>query len=94
MYNHCKRYLHNPIHFFVDDTPYFITAAIYDKRPLLAQDELKTQLFEIIQTTFQRFHWQLYDWVILNNHYHLLGSSRKEMTYQILCEKFIALRLP
>jgi putative transposase len=77
MYNHCKRYLHNPIHFFVDDTSYFITAAIYDKRPLLAEDELKIQLFELIQTTFQTFGWQLYDWVILNNHYHLLGLSRK-----------------
>ena len=30
-----------------------------------------------IQATFQEFEWRLYHWVILDNHYHLLGQSRK-----------------
>ncbi|OAD22046.1 hypothetical protein THIOM_002169 [Candidatus Thiomargarita nelsonii] len=31
-----KRHPHTPIHAFFDDTPYFLTGAIYKKRPLLA----------------------------------------------------------
>jgi len=36
-----KDYLHNPTHIFMDDALYFITAAIYKKRPLLQDDTLK-----------------------------------------------------
>ncbi len=71
-----KKYKHNPTHLFIDDTLYFITAAIYQKRPFLAVPELKTLLGEIMQTVFNDYHWQLHHWVILDNHYHLLGQSR------------------
>ena len=72
-----KRHPHTPAHLFVDDTPYFITAAIHEKRRLLADADLKAQLLEMIQENFQAVGWQLNDWVILDNHYHLLGVSRK-----------------
>ena len=72
-----KRHPHTPAHLFVDDTPYFITSSTYDKRHLLAEPDLKTQLLEMIKTNFQSFNWQLDHWVILDNHYHLLGVSRK-----------------
>ncbi len=72
-----KRHSHTPIHAFFDDTPYFLTGAIYKKRPLLAQDALKEKLLKLIRENFQVFGWQLNHWVILNNHYHLLGISHK-----------------
>ncbi|MCK5878080.1 MAG: transposase [Candidatus Marithrix sp.] len=72
-----KRHLNTPIHFFCDDTPYFITAAIYEKRLLLADDSIKTKLLEIIQNCFQEKGWMLDHWVILDNHYHVLVNSRK-----------------
>lgn len=71
-----KDYLHNPTHIFADDTPYFITAAIYQKRPLLKSPELKQLLLERIKHCFATHHWELHHWVILDNHYHLLGKSR------------------
>jgi putative transposase len=71
-----KDYQHNPTHLFVDDTPYFITAAIYLKRPLLKSPELKHLLRERIKHCFAQYHWGLHHWVILDNHYHLLGKSR------------------
>ncbi len=66
-----------PNHLFMDDTPYFITGAIYRKRHLLATDELKTRLLSLIKQSFEARGWQLDHWVILNNHYHLLGISKE-----------------
>jgi len=72
-----KRHPNTPAHLFLDDTPYFITGAIYQKRHLLVDLELKQLLLDLIKKNFQLFDWQLNDWVILDNHYHLLGISRK-----------------
>ena len=67
---------HTPLHIFADDTPYFITGAIYKKRPLLDNPTLKQQLLEFFQGYFAKYNWELHHWVILNNHYLLLGKSR------------------
>jgi len=71
-----KDYLHNPTHIFIDDSAYFITAAIYNKRPLLEDPQLKIMLLDRIKASFARYQWELHHWVILDNHYHLLGKSR------------------
>lgn len=72
-----KQYPHTPNHLFLNDTPYFITAAIYQKRRLMAAETLKTMLRDILKEMFAKYAWQLHHWVILDNHYHLLGQSRK-----------------
>ncbi|MDO9139216.1 MAG: transposase [Methylobacter sp.] len=72
-----KDYLHNPTHIFMDDTLYFITASIYKKRPLLQDSTLKELLLNNIKSCFECYQWELHHWVILDNHYHLLGKSRK-----------------
>ncbi|MDP1773239.1 MAG: transposase [Methylobacter sp.] len=72
-----KKSLHTPAHLFLDNTPYFVTSAIYQKRPLLAADAIKQHLLETIQDCFIEKDWVLNDWVILDNHYHLLGMSNK-----------------
>jgi len=72
-----KQHPNTPIHFFCDDTPYFITAAIYEKRSLLADEHIKTKLLELMQKCFQEKGWTLDHWVILDNHYHLLANSRE-----------------
>lgn len=68
---------HTPAHLFVDDTPYFITGAIYRQRPLLAATAQKEYLLELIRDFFGRHDWELHHWVVLDNHYHLLGKSRR-----------------
>ncbi len=70
-----KRSDHTPAHLFVDQTPYFITGAIYKKRHLLVHIDIKQQLLEFIQQYFSQYEWELHHWVILDNHYHLLGKS-------------------
>lgn len=68
---------HAPVHLLLDDTPYFITAAIYQKRRLLQTSAMKNRLLELLHDYFHRNAWELHHWVILDNHYHLIGKSRK-----------------
>ncbi len=56
---------YTPIHFFYDNTSYFITAAIYNKRPLLADERIKTKLLRLIQKSFLEKDWKLEHWVII-----------------------------
>lgn len=70
-----KKHPHTPAHLFLDNMPYFITGAIYKKRPLLKRDDLKEMLKEKLFTYFQKVQWQLDHWVILDNHYHVMGMS-------------------
>ena len=71
-----KKHSHTPAHLFLDDTPYFITGAIYHKRYLLREKDIKQWLYQNICTYFDKYQWQLHHWVILDNHYHLMGKSK------------------
>jgi len=72
-----KKYKHNPAHVFLDDTFYMITAGTYRKIHHLKSDDDKKLLFEIIKEFCNEFEWILREWVILDNHYHLMVKSRK-----------------
>ena len=72
-----KKRPHTPAHLFLDNTPYFITGAIKFRRPLLKQVELKRLLLSAISKYFKAYRWELHHWVILDNHYHLLGLSNR-----------------
>jgi len=67
--------IHNPHHIYVDHSPYFISSATYQKRHLLSSDKVKDYLLNTIQKCFTEKDWQLKDWVILDNHYHLMVIS-------------------
>ena len=72
-----KKQYHTPAHLFLDNMPYFITGAIYKRRCLLADPELKQALLALITKNFQKVGWRLNAYVILDNHYHLLAISNK-----------------
>jgi len=67
---------HTPPHLLLDDAYYMITGAIYQRNPFLKVDEDKALLLKIIQECCQLFRWELADWVILDNHYHLMVKSK------------------
>ena len=71
-----KKNPHNPAHLFIDNSPYFITSSIYQKRALLYSNVIKDHLLATIRQCFDEKGWVLNDWVILDNHYHLLGISK------------------
>ncbi|WP_305908293.1 transposase [Methylomarinum sp. Ch1-1] len=72
-----KKYLHNPAHLFMDDAVYFITGATYQKQRFIIADGAKKLLLECMRKAFSDYGWELHHWVILDNHYHLLGRSDK-----------------
>ncbi len=50
-----RRHPHTPAHLSLDDTPYFITGAIYGKRPLLRTEGLKQILLEAMHRSFSEY---------------------------------------
>jgi len=70
-----KSYEHNPPHKFIANTKYFITSSIYNKIKLLTSEESKLKLLEYVKRTVENYNWKLEDWVILDNHYHLMLES-------------------
>jgi putative transposase len=69
-----KQHPRTPAHVLLDNTPYFITGAIYQRRHLLS-DALRQQLQQVIHESFSQSSWTLQHWVVLDNHYHLLAMS-------------------
>ncbi len=67
-----KEYPHNPPHLYREDSKYFITATTYKKNHYFITDESKQILLDSILKTFSKFNWIVEDWVILDNHYHLM----------------------
>ncbi|MBZ0202524.1 MAG: transposase [Ignavibacteria bacterium] len=70
-----KQYKHNPPHLFLPDAKYFITASIYLRRKLLKSEDSKEKLLFYIRKSVDHFDWKLEEWVILDNHYHLMLES-------------------
>ena len=70
-----KQYKHNPPHLFVPNAKYFITASTYKKKPFLITVYAKDKLYKSLQIEFTKYHWVIEDWVILDNHYHLMVNA-------------------
>ena len=70
-----RTYPHNPPHFFVPDTKYFITAATYKKQPYLKTPAVKEYLIDSLHKACNTYLWKLEDWVVLDNHYHCMLNS-------------------
>ncbi|MCH7732871.1 MAG: transposase [Candidatus Marinimicrobia bacterium] len=70
-----KTYQHNPPHLFIPNAKYFITASTYKGKPYLRSSSAKERLYLSLQKEFTRHHWEIEDWVILDNHYHLMVNA-------------------
>jgi putative transposase len=63
--------LHHPPHVYLDDTWYFITGSIYQRRHLLRSPGHKDLVRDQLKALVLEFGLQLAAWVILDNHYHI-----------------------
>ena len=70
-----KTYLHNPPHLFLPGVKYFITVSSFRHHSIFKDDEIKIKMLEISQKGCEKFSWILEDWVLLDNHYHLMLQS-------------------
>jgi putative transposase len=72
-----KTYNHNPPHLFRNSAKYFITASTYRKEKYLRKNQTKYIVLNSIKFGFNRYDWLLEDWVILDNHYHLMVQAKE-----------------
>lgn len=70
-----KTYDHNPPHLFRNSTKYFITGAIYEKKQFMREPDTKIAVIKYMFTSFAAQKWQIEEWVVMNNHYHLLADA-------------------
>jgi len=71
-----KTYANNPPHLFRNYSKYFITASTYKRVPYFNTDPAKAKLTESIFWEFSKYGWLIEDYVVLNNHYHLMTDAK------------------
>ncbi len=82
-----KRYLHNPPHLFIDHAVYFLTGATYNKEHLFDDDERKDIFLKAMHKWFQQFEWQINEWVVFSNHYHIVASANKAIDMPVIIQR-------
>ena len=75
-----KKYEHNPPHLFKENSKYFITGATYQHKHYFKTTAAKEHLIHSIKKGFNENNWMLEDWVILDNHYHLMVQAGEDGT--------------
>ncbi|MBC8479133.1 MAG: transposase [FCB group bacterium] len=75
MDNEYKTYKHNPPHLFIPEAKYIISASTYKRIPLLRDDRAKDRLLDSLSIEFPKYEWTIEDWVILDDHYHLMADA-------------------
>ncbi len=70
-----KQYVHNPPHLFMADTKYFITGATYQKIRHIKTVKTKEAVLKYMYKSFEHYGWKIEDWVLLDNHYHIMAIS-------------------
>jgi len=81
-----KSYTHTPPHLFRAGAKYFITASSYEKKRIL-DDAAKEKLFFSLLKSCVNYGWKLEDWVILDNHYHIMANAPEQA---LNLSKFVA----
>jgi len=66
---------HRPPHLYLDDQWYLLSAATWERQPLIRAEEDKRLLRDVLQAKTRRFEMRLRVWVILDQHYHLLFQT-------------------
>lgn len=67
---------HQPVHLYLDNQIYFVTAHTYGSGHYLWTVFHKAKLLQKINELMDTFHYQLFAWVILANHYHILFKTK------------------
>ena len=70
-----KRAPHNPLHLFLPNTLYMLTASIYQSEHLIQSPNRKTQWIKSFVRSAEIYNWQIVAWVVLHNHYHAIVQS-------------------
>ena len=75
-----RKYQHNPPHLFITNAKYFVTSSTLGKYPYLQSEEAKQAALHYLTTSLNYFNWELEDWVILDNHIHIMINAPEDST--------------
>lgn len=70
-----KTYRNNPPHLFRSKVKYFITGSTYQRKRYVASVESKNATMGYLFKSFKNFGWCIEDWVLLDNHYHVIAEA-------------------
>jgi REP element-mobilizing transposase RayT len=65
------RNIHRPPHIYFNSI-YFITGGTVNQKPYFNNIKIKEIFIEVLNNCLNRFNVNLYAWVLLDDHYHLL----------------------
>lgn len=66
---------HAPLHVFVPNAVYMITAGTHEKQHLLDTGIKLGQVESRLHEIFARFGWEVRAWAVLSNHYHVIARA-------------------
>jgi len=76
---------YHPPHIYLEAGTYFITASTLDKKNVFNSEQKKELLKVTSKNAAKRYEIELYAWVILSNHYHLLLKTQdKQGIYKFI----------
>jgi len=75
--------IHRPPHILQDDTWYFLTAHTYSTEPILKTTEHKDIWVQELLKLVSEFRIEVSAWVLLDNHYHLLGYFKDKDSFPL-----------
>jgi putative transposase len=75
-----SRWHHSPMHLFVPNMMYMVTASTLGKQHIFRGDDrlqiLQDALFEVVEV----YEWKLQAWAIFSNHYHFIAKAPENAT--------------
>jgi putative transposase len=69
------QWCHRPVHRFVPNQTYIVTAATRGHAPFFRGRDRLEILQHALLSSAERHGWHLHAWAVLENHYHFVGDS-------------------
>jgi len=69
---------HSPLHLFVPNTFYMVTASTLGKRHIFNSPEKLRLLQAVLFEVMRAYQWEVQAWALLANHYHFIARSPQD----------------
>jgi len=70
-----RHWHHSPLHLFVPNTIYIVTASTLYKQHFFRSDDRLQLLHDTLLEVVTAYDWQLQAWAVFSNHYHFIAKS-------------------
>ena len=70
-----NQWRHAPLHVFVPNTLYIVTAGTFKKQHFFGDEERLQFLCGRLHEITESYSWQLHAWAVFSNHYHFIAQA-------------------